>query len=180
MQITEKHLADIALCLKELADEAAIQKNMTQQSIAGTNRVITVFTLLGSIIVLTIFYYFIAFNKGVSHSVESMNTIKKQMADLRDSMDIITFSVDEVGQNISYVNLMSTNINSMGKSTSGIVNSIYSISKQTHQLAQDTQWIRYNATIINQYFGHLNYSISNVSQSLHEVAKPIDQFFPLP
>lgn len=180
MNLTKEHLDDISLCLKELAEEASIQKNITQRSIVGTNGVISILTVLGSVIVLTIFYYFFAFNQGVLHSVNSMKMLQTQMADLRDSMDSITFSVDEIGQNIGYIDLMSTNVKTMARSTDGITQSIQSIGLNTSQLGEDTKWIRYNASIIDQHFGRLNYSIGSVSQSLNDAAKPINRFFPIP
>ena len=180
MNITKKQFNDIALCLKELADEAEVQRGITQRSILGTNSVITIFTVLGSIIVLSIFYYFFAFNRGVSHSVESMGKIQEQMVDLRNSMDSITFSIDEIGQNVGYVDLMSTNINTMARSTDGITKSIYTIGQQTHLLGENTKWIRYNASVIDQHFGRLNYSISNVSSALNDAARPVERFFPFP
>lgn len=180
MNINKEHLSHIAACLQELADEANIQKGITQRSIVGTNFIITIFTVLGSLIVFSIFYYFFAFNQGVSHSVKSMQTIKSQMTELRDSMDSITFSIDEVGQNFGYIDLMSTNVGTMARSTDGIMHNVQILAKQTQQLGQDTQWIRYNAGVIDQHFGNLNYSVGNVSQSLNEAAKPIDRFFPFP
>lgn len=180
MNLTKEHLDDISLCLQELAEEASIQKSITQRSILGTNSVITIFTVLGGLIVLSIFYYFFAFNQGVSHSINSMKTLQTQMADLRDSMDSITFSVGEIGQNIGYIDLMSTNVKTMARSTDGLTQSIQSIGLNTHQLGEDTKWIRYNASIIDQHFGRLNSSIGSVSQSLNDAAKPINQFFPIP
>lgn len=180
MKITTAQLEDIALCLEELADDARFQKGLTHRSIMGTNAIITIFTLLAGLIVLTIFYYFFAFNQGVSRSVVSMDVIQEQMTDLRDSMDSITFSVDQIGQNIGYIELMSTNISTIARSTDGITQSIQGLVQETKNIGYNTRWIRHHTYIIDQHFSNINYSIYHVSDSLQQTARPIERFLPLP
>jgi predicted PurR-regulated permease PerM len=180
MKITTEQLEDISSCLQDLADDAKFQKGITRRSIIGTNAVISVFTFLATLIIGIIFYYFFAFNQGVSHSIQSMKIIQEQMVDLRDSMDTVTFSVDEIGQDIGYMEVISTNISTIARSTQGITANIQSMTQHTKSIGKHTRWVRYNTEIINQRFGHLNYSVMQVSQALHHTAKPIKRFFPLP
>ena len=180
MELSRSQLEKLHCNMLDLLNHADKQEAMTTGNIRATNRVILVFTLLGALLTISIFLMFFGLTKAIDHSVKSMTTIELQVENLRKTMDNITNSVDSMGRDVESLYDMNENVAHMVVKT-GVINSyIAKLNEQTGLLSADVSSVRYNVSHMNQRFSSINQAIGGVSSSLHETAKPIRQFIPLP
>jgi len=180
MSITTQHVKKIHACLEELAHEASSQNNVTKKNIRRTNWIIFIFTGVGALFALAIFYYFVQLTYGVKHSVNALMILEEQMTGMRSSMDNIAFDVDNMGQSIGYIGLINTSVKTISEHTQQINQEVAVLKKNTQQLGLQSRLIHHHTQLIDQSFVQVNDSIAKMSRSIHHVSKPIDRFFPMP
>jgi len=166
--------------MNEVAVNSHNHEQQAMKSIRGTNRVIYTFTGLGAIFAILIFLVFILLNKAISHSVESMQGINNQVTELRGTMDEITVSIRNMGSNVQYLHKMSHSVNNLSKSTENINGYMLALEKRTLKLGTNTRAISAYAANINNNFTQINQSMGNISYSVDQAVKPIQQFMPMP
>ena len=180
MEISRKQLEGLHASMLEVLDNSNQQKSLTTRNIRTTNIVIMIFILLGVTLSVSIFYQFFGLTRAINHSIESMTTIQKQIGDLRHTMDEVTGSVKSMGHNVEVLSDMNESVGHMAQET-GIINSyIAKLNGQTKLLSVDVSYVRYHVNHMNQRFSSINHAMNGVSFSLHETAKPVRQFIPLP
>lgn len=180
MEISREQLENLHSSMLELLDNANQQKIKTGRNIRTTNLVIMIFILLGALLTFSIFYEFFGLTRAINHSVESMSKIRTQIADLRQTMDNVTDSVESMGRDVEVLYDMNESVGHMAQET-GIINSyIAKLNAQSRLLSIDVSYVRYHVNHVNQRFSSINHAMNGVSFSLHETAKPIRQFIPLP
>lgn len=180
MALTTQNIQKIHDCLAELAQQASTESGVTKQNIQRTNWIIIIFTSVGALFALAIFYYFVQLTYGVKHSVNSLQILETQMTDMRGSMDEIAFSVDNMGQNIGYIGLINNNIKTISQRTQQINQEVALLKENTQQLSLQSHLIHHHTKVIDQSFFNVNHTVKKMSRSIHHVAKPIDRFFPIP
>ncbi len=180
MDISREQLENLHSSMLELLDNANEQKVRTGHNIRTTNLVIMVFILLGAVLTFSIFYEFFSLTKAINRSVESMSTIRTQIVELRQTMGNVTDSVETMGRDVEVLYDMNESVGHMAQET-GIINSyIAKLNAQSRLLSIDVSYVRYHVKHVNQRFSSINHAMNGVSISLHETAKPIRQFIPLP
>ncbi len=180
MNLTRQQLEDLYQNMDEVAQNSKHHEELAKKSIKITNRVIYIFTALGAILVALLLFNFIFFNKAITHSLNSMATINKQVIELRHTMDDITSSIKNMGSNVEYLQRISGSINKMTQATKQMSLSMQQLKQQTKRLSVQTHAISFHSSTINQNFSQINHSVGNISYSVHQIAKPIKQFIPIP
>ncbi|MGV6810466.1 MAG: hypothetical protein ACWA5U_11400 [bacterium] len=180
MALNNQQIQKIHDCLTELAEQARNQSTVTKKNIYRTNWIIIVFTSVGALFAIAIFYYFVQLTYGVKHSVNSLQVLEAQMTDMRGSMDEIAFSVDNMGLNISYIGLINDNIKTISQHTQQMNQEVALLKQNTQHLGIQSRLIHHHTQIIDQSFFNVNHTVKQMSHSIHHVAKPIDRFFPIP
>ncbi len=180
MEISRSQIEEIHASMTQLLENANYQDSLNTANIRGTNRVILIFTLLGAILTIAIFIMFFSFTKAINHSYGSMKNMQHQVADLRASMDSITNHVENMGQAVESLSYMNDSVGQIALKT-GIINSyIAALNEQSGLLSSEVSYVRYHVDIINQRFSSINQAVNGVAYSMHETARPIKQFIPLP
>lgn len=180
MALSNQQIQKIHDCLTELAKQARTQSTVTKKNIYRTNWIIIVFTSVGALFAIAIFYYFVQLTYGVKHSVNSLQVLEAQMTDMRGSMDEIAFNVDNMGQNIGYIGLINNNIKTISQRTQQINQEVALLKENTQQLGLQSHLIYQHTQVIDQSFFNVNHTVKQMSSSIHNVAKPINRFFPIP
>ena len=180
MKLTRNQLEMLYSHMEEVAENSRNHEQLAKKSIRGTNRVIYIFTGLGCLFVFFILFEFILLNKAISHSLNSMLVINKQVSELRDTMQDITSSIGNMGKNITYLQRISSSVNRITQSTQTINGYMSNLEQQTRQLGSDTQFISAHTFTINQNFSQINQSVGHISHSVNQAVKPIKQFIPMP
>ncbi len=180
MELSRKQLDALHSDMTELLNNADYQSGLTSTNIRGTNRVILIFTVLGAVLAISIFVMFFGLTSAINKSVKSMSAIQSQVVVLSETMDSITGSVKSMGRDVESLWDMNESVGYMVLKT-GIINSyIAKLNDQTGRLSTDVSQVRYHVDNVNMRFSSINRSIGGVSHSLHETAKPIRQFIPMP
>ncbi len=180
MELSRTQLNNLHSCMSELLNNAKQQETLTSRNIKATNRVILIFTMLGALLTISIFFLFFGLTSAIKHSVESMATIQSQVVALSETMNSITDSVESMGGDVESLFDMNESVGHMVLKT-GIINSyIAKINDQTRLLSSDVSYVRYHVDNVNNNFSSINQAIGGVSYSIHEAAKPIKQFIPIP
>ncbi|MEE9302677.1 MAG: hypothetical protein V3U84_02720 [Thiotrichaceae bacterium] len=180
MELSRTQLKNLHSCMSELLDNAEQQESITSGNIKATNRVILVFTMLGAALTISIFFLFFGLTSAIKHSVESMAVIESQVTELSATMNNITSSVESMGRDVESLYDMNESVGHMALKT-GIINTyIAKLNDQTKWLSSDVSYVRHHVDNVNWRFSSINRAIGGVSYSLHETAKPIRQFIPIP
>ena len=180
MKLTREQLEDFYKNMDDVANHSHESEDRAIRSIRVTNRVIYTFTGLGAILAIVIFFVFVMLNKAIFHSVKSMHSITSQVKELRETMDDVTMSMRNMGNNVQYLHKMSLSVNNIATSTENISNYMQTLEKRTLELGTDTRAISYYASGINKNFSQINRSMGHISYSVNQSVKPIQQFIPLP
>ena len=180
MNLTRQQLEVLYTHMDEVATNSVESEKLAQKSIRGTNRVIYIFTSLGAILVILILSDFFLLNKAISHSIDSMSVINKQVGELQHTMKRITSSIANMGGNVEYLQRISGSVNRISQETEQMNTYMGQLEQQTLQLGSDTRAISHHATNIGKNFSHINLSVRNISYSVNQAVKPIKQFIPLP
>ena len=180
MKLTRQQLEALYGHMNEVADNSHDHEKQAMKSIRGTNRVIYAFTGLGAILAILILLVFALLNKAIDHSVSSMEGINNQVAELRGTMDDITISIHNMGNNVQYLHKMSRSVNNITQSTESINGYMLALEKRTLKLGANTRAINAYASRIDSNFLQINQSVRNISYSVGQAVKPIQQFMPMP
>ncbi len=180
MKISRPEIEQVHASMVDLLENANQQDALNRENIHGTNRVILVFTLIGAILTLSIFFMFVGLAKAINHSVDSMITMKSQVVELRNTMDSITDHVESMGRDVETLYDMNESAGEIALKT-GIINTyIAKLNDQSSLLGSEVSYVRYHIGEMNQRFSRINQSMGGVAFSMHETALPIRQFIPLP
>jgi methyl-accepting chemotaxis protein len=180
MNLSREQLIIFSEGMVELADKASEEEAVTNKSIQVTNKVIIFFTLLGAVLALSILGFFFTLSTAIERSIDSMRGIEEQIVQLSEVIDEVSFSVKGMVFSMDVLPEIAQSVNSLGESTQKINHYLGEMEVETRQVAFDSGYIRYHTAQINQRFIYMNNAVGSISYSLHESAKPIQQFFPLP
>ena len=180
MNLSHEQITDLSKCMREVSVNAKEQAAITDQSIRGTNRVITVFTLLGALLAILIFVLFVKLTAAVNQSIVGMQKIEGQVIDLNKSIHGIASSSNGMTDSLGAVVDISHDMGEISDKTLLLNRYLSDVNVQTRQISLDSGYIRFHTSQMNQNFSKINQSIGNISHSLHESAKPIRQFVPIP
>ncbi len=180
MKLSRQQLEALYRHMNEVAENTHGHEYLARKSIRGTNWVIAIFTGIGAILVTLILSYFIFLNQAISHSIESMSVINKQVVELRHTMGDITSSIANMGNNVEYLQRISGSINNMNQTTEKMTAYMKQVEQQTKILGSQANSLALHATVIDQNFSQVNLSVGNISYSVHQAVKPIKQFIPMP
>ncbi len=180
MILTHEQITELSQCMKDVSLNAKEQEAITDKSIRGTNRVITVFTLLGAFLAIVIFVLFVKLTTAVDQSIVSMGKIEGQVVDLSKSIKGISSSSNGMTDSLSVIVDISRDIGEISDKSLVLNRYLAEISEQTRQISLDSGYISFHTAQMNQSFSQVNKTIGNISYSLHESAKPIRQFIPIP
>jgi len=180
MNLSREQLIIFSEGMAELAGKASKEEAITNKSIRVTNTVIIFFTLLGAVLAISILGFFFTLSTAIDRSKESMMGIEGQIGQFSEIVDEVSFSVKGMVVSMEVLPQISQSVSALGQSTKKIDHFLSEIETETRQVAFDTGYIRYHTFHINQRFSNMNNAVGNISYSLHESAKPIQQFFPLP
>ncbi len=180
MNLSREQLVIFSEGMVELASKASEEETITNKSIRITNKVIVFFTLLGAVLAISILGLFFTLKGAIDHSIESMAGIEKQIGQFSEIVDEVSFSIKGMAHSMNTLPEIDKNVSGLGRSTQQINHYLGEMKTQTRQVAFDAGYVRYYTFQINQRFSNMNSAVGNISYSLHESAKPIQQFFPLP
>lgn len=180
MNLSREQLVIFSEGMVELAKKASEEETITNKSIRITNNVIVFFTLLGAVLAISILGLFFTLKGAIDHSIASMTGIEKQIGQFSEIVDEVSFSIKGMVYSMNTLPEIDENVSGLGRSTQQINDYLSEMKAQTRQVAFDAGYVRYHTFQINQRFITMNKAVGNISYSLHESAKPVQQFFPLP
>ncbi len=180
MNLSRDQLERFHEAMSSLAEESFDREEITNRSIRGTNAVIITLFLVGTLLAGLIFGYFAVLNRSIDATLQSMEDIQERVSELRDTMDGIASTVEDMGYNVEYLQFMSIDVSLIGDATADFANYMDLLNAQTARISHDTGYLRYHAQQIELDFDQLNRSVGNVTNSVHEATKPIRKLFPMP
>jgi len=180
MNLSREQLVIFSEGMLELASKASEEETITNKSIRITNKVIVFFTLLGAVLAISILGLFFTLKGAIDHSITSMAGIEKQIGQFSEIVDEVSFSIKGMALSMEVLPEIDKSVNALEQSTQKINHYLGEMEVQTRQVAFDAGYVRYHTFQINQRFSSMNSAVGNISYSLHESAKPVQQFFPLP
>jgi len=166
--------------MKELAETTERQQASISVSIRRTNLIIVSMAIIGILLVLLTLLVFNQFSRSISHSLKSMDAITKEVTAFRETMVQVEGSMQSMGKNIEFLSFMNSHAAKMAGQTEQIGINVSALQNEMTHIAENTGALRKNTQYIDQQFGRINNSIGRVSGSLHDIAKPARQFFPVP
>ncbi len=180
MNLTRDQLKAFHGSMQSLADENLDREDLTNRSIRGTNVVIVMLFLVGTLLAGLIFGYFAALNRSIAQSIESMEAIEFRVVELRETMDAIASTVEDMGYNVEYLQFMSADVEAISQTTKSFNTNMAVLRDQTGMISRDTSHLRFYGQKIQGELGRINHSVGNVTRSISEATKPIRQFMPVP
>lgn len=180
MNLSQQQIAFLHKNMKELVATTERQEAKISVSIRRTNIVIVSMSIIGILLVLLTLLMFNQFSRSVTHSIKSMDAINEQVSAFQETMTLVEGSMQSMGKNIEFLSYMNMHVAKMSGRTKQIGINVSALQAETTYLARDAGELRLNTQYIDQQFGRINNSIGRVSGSLHDIAKPARQFFPVP
>ncbi|MCK5726567.1 MAG: methyl-accepting chemotaxis protein [Thiotrichaceae bacterium] len=180
MKLTRTQLEQLYTHMQDLGSYTLDQESATKKNIVGTNRVIYIFTLLGFVIMVFAFYTFYQLSGAINHSIKSMETMEKQVVIFRKSVGNVSETITEMGGDVEQILYMSNSISQIADRTKTIDLYLGKISVQIQHLSKDSVSLNQSSAQMESSINKLNQSTGRIAYSLHETAKPIKQFIPIP
>lgn len=180
MNLSQQQIAFLHKNMKELVVTTERQEARISVSIRRTNIVIISMSIIGILLILLTLLMFNQFSRSITHSIKSMDAINEQVSAFQETMTLVEGSMQSMGKNIEFLSFMNKHVAKMSGRTKQIGINVSALQAETTYLAKDTGALRLSTQYIDQQFGRINNSVGRVSGSLHDIAKPARQFFPVP
>lgn len=180
MNLSQQQITFFHRSMKELVTTTERQQLRISTSIRRTNFIIISMAIIGILLILLTLLMFNKFSRSITHSIKSMDAITEQVSAFRETMMLVEGSMQSMGKNIEFLSFMNTHVAKMSGKTEQIGINVSALHAETTHIATDTGALRLNTQYIDQQFGRINNSLGRASRSLHDIAKPARQFFPIP
>lgn len=180
MKLTRAQLEQLHAHMQDLAGHTYDQENITKKNIIGTNRVIYIFTALGFVITLFIFFMFYKLSSEIEHSVVSMQTMQNQVVTFQKTVTSLTNTIENMGIDVEQLYYMNNSIAQIANQTQVFEDYLGDIATYSQKLSSDSRVLNMSSKKMNITMNHLTKSTGRIAYSLNETAKPIRQFIPIP